>query len=269
MKYISLLFVTFLTGWILAGCSALPDTIGRAIGGEISPAGSVPGSDPSVITVGVAADFAPYVSLNARKNLVGFDIDLMNAIAEETGMDFSFFNVDADQLLAGVSQCKLDLGISALTRTEEYNLYLLFSDPYYTVPSAILVKEGNLDITGRDSLAGMAIGVMAGFPGEEQVSKLPGAKLSTYATTSLAIQDLVIGYLEAVITDLPHARWYAATKSNNLKLAGEGFTPVDYGIAICKQRPELAAKINAGIATLKANGKLDKLVRKWGLDDDL
>ena len=115
------------------------------------------------------------VSLNARNNLVGFDIDLMKAIAKETGMDFSFYTAETDQLLAGVSQCKLDLGISALTRTDEYNLYLLFSDPYYTVPLSHSGQGGNLDITGRDSLAGMAIGVMAGFPGEEAGLEAPGS----------------------------------------------------------------------------------------------
>ena len=264
MKRYSLLIVALIwIGPFLAACAGLGDEK-TTLAGILSDSNS----ELSGIKVGVEASFPPYVNLNARNKLTGFDIDLMKAIAKETGMDITFYNVETDQLLAGVSQCKLDLGISALPITGEYNLYLLFSDPYTTVRSAVVVKKGNLSITGRDRLKGTTIGATAGFPGEEEVLKIPDAKLIPYSTTGLAIQDLVLGYLEAVITDLPHALSYVKIKGNNLKLAGDGFTPVDYGIAICKQRPDLAAKINAGIAAVKANGTLDKLAEKWGLEND-
>ena len=226
-------------------------------------------TNPDAIKIGIEAPFPPYVNLDSSRNkLSGFDIELMDAIADATGMDVSFFNLETDQLLAAVSQCKVDLGISALTRTDEFNLYLLFSDPYYTVGQVVVVKNGNLTITGRDSLSGMTVGVVAGFPGTPDTLKIPAINLITYTTSGLAFQDLTLGYVDAIVSDLPHALSYVNIKANNLKIVGDEFSSVDYGIAICKQRPDLATKINAGIAAVKANGTLDKLAKKWDLQND-
>jgi polar amino acid transport system substrate-binding protein len=67
------------------------------------------------------------------KEIIGFDIDLMEAIAERGGFEVEFVNVGWDPLLAGMAQCQYDAAISAMTITEERKQSFLFSDPYFEV----------------------------------------------------------------------------------------------------------------------------------------
>ena len=225
-----------------------------------------PATATPVATVRVAADatFPPFETVDEQtKEMVGFDIDLMKAIAEKVGLQVEFINVGFDPMLAGIAQCQYDVAISAITITDERQQQMAFSDPYFAAGQLVVVRQSETGIAGRDQLDGKVVGSQIGTTGAMEIEKIAGASLKTYDTFDLAFQDLINGQIDAVIADNVLALGYVGKQANTLKTVGEVFTSENYGIAVCKTNTDLLAKINQGLATVKSDGTLDNLIQKW------
>ncbi len=222
------------------------------------------GQGADTVLVATDATWPPFESINEQtKEIEGFDIDLLNAVAERAGLDIEYVNVGFDPLLAGIAQCQYDAAISAMTITEERKEKMLFSDPYFEAGQIVTVSAGNSDITGEDTLAGKTVGAQIGTTGAIAIEKMDGVTLKTYDDIGLAFQDLMNGQIDAVVADNPLALEYVNKNSSKLKTAGEVFTEEYYGIAICKSNTELQAKINAGLKAVKEEGLIEELIQKW------
>ncbi|MBA7559867.1 Glutamine-binding periplasmic protein [subsurface metagenome] len=216
------------------------------------------------VIIATDATWPPFEFVDEQtKEIVGFDIDLMTAIAEKAGIEVEFKNVAWDPLLAGIAQCQYDAAISAMTITEERKKQFLFSDPYFEAGQIVTVRVDNTDITDKDALSGKTVGAQIGTTGSFEVEKIADATLKTYDDIGLAYQDLMNRQIDAVIADNPLALGYVAEYPDKLKVAGEVFTEESYGIAICKTKADLQAKINAGLKAVKAEGLIEELVEKW------
>ncbi len=232
-----------LTGFVLSGC----------------------GGGSEKVRVATDAAWPPFEYVDeATKDIVGFDIELMNAIAERGGFEVEFINVAWDPLLAGMAQCQYDAAISAMTITEERKQSFNFSEPYFAAGQVVTVKSDNADISGTNSLSGKTVGAQIGTTGAIYVSdNLPDSTLKTYDDVGLAFQDLMNGQIDAVIADNPLALGYVGENPDKLKTVGDVFTDENYGIAVCKTNTELLEKINTGLAAVIEEGLLDELVVKW------
>lgn len=216
------------------------------------------------IKIGTDAAFPPFELVDEKtKELTGFDVDLMKAVAAKVGIEVEFINVGFDPLLAGIAQCQYDGGIAAITITDERKQQMLFSDPYFDAGQVVVVKKDNADIQGKANLSGKTVGSQIGTTGAIETEKIAGAKLKTYDTFDLAFQDLINGQIDAVIADNPLALGYVGKNADKLKIVGEMFTSESYGIAVCNKKADLVQKLNQGIAAVKADGTLDKLIQKW------
>jgi len=222
------------------------------------------GQSTEKVLVATDATWPPFESINEQtKEIEGFDIDLLNAVAEKAGLEIEYVNVGFDPLLAGIAQCQYDAAISAMTITEERSEKMLFSDPYFEAGQVVTVQAGNSDISGKDALAGKTVGAQIGTTGAIAIEKMDGVTLKTYDDIGLAFQDLINGQIDAVVADNPLALEYVNKNSTKLKTAGEVFTEEYYGIAICKSNTELQAKINAGLKAVKEEGLIEELIQKW------
>jgi len=224
------------------------------------------GCAPKATKVIVATDatWPPFESVNEQtKEIEGFDIDLMTAIAEKAGLEIEFMNVAWDPLLAGIAQCQYDAAISAMTITEERKKQFLFSDPYFFAGQIITVHISNTEIASKHDLSGKVAGAQIGTTGSFEIEKIGGATLKTYDDIGLAYQDLINGQIDAVVADNPLALGYVGENPDKLKTVGEVFTDENYGIAVCKTKEDLVAKINEGLKAVKAEGLIEKLVEKW------
>jgi len=231
-----------LTGLIISGC-AQPET---------------------KVRVATDATWPPFESVNEQtKEIEGFDIDLMTAIAEKASLEIEFINVAWDPLLAGVAQCQYDAAISAMTITEERKKQFLFSDPYFFAGQIVTVHINNTDIGSRHDLSGKVAGAQIGTTGSFEVEKIGGATLKTYDDIGLAFQDLMNGQIDAVVADNPLALGYVGEYPDKLKTVGDVFTDENYGIAVCKNKEELLTKINEGLRAVKSEGLIEELVAKW------
>jgi len=219
---------------------------------------------PTKVRIATDATWPPFESVNEQtKEIEGFDIDLMNAIAERADLEIEFINVGWDALLAGMAQCQYDAAISAMTITEERKESFLFSDPYFEAGQIVTVHIDNTDINSKDDLGGKVVGAQIGTTGSFAVEEIEGATLKTYDDIGLAMQDLMNGQIDAVIADNPLAWEYEGKNPDKLKTVGEVFTGEFYGIAVCKTNTELVAKINAGLKAVKDEGLIEQFVEKW------
>jgi len=224
------------------------------------------GCGPKAAKIRIATDatWPPFESVNEQtKEIEGFDIDLMTAIAEKSGLEIEFINVAWDPLLAGIAQCQYDAAISAMTITEERKKQFLFSDPYFFAGQIVTVLIDNTEIASKYDLSGKVVGAQIGTTGSFEVEKIGGATLKTYDDIGLAYQDLMNRQIDAIIADNPLALGYVGENPDKLKTVGEVFTDENYGIAVCKTKADLLAKINEGLKAVKAEGLIEKLVEKW------
>jgi polar amino acid transport system substrate-binding protein len=226
----------------------------------------LPGCAQKTAKIRVATDatWPPFEYVNEQTKVIeGFDIDLFKAIAEKEGIEVEFINVAWDPLLAGIAQCQYDAAISSITITEERAKEMLFSDPYFEAGQIVTVRKDNTDITNKDALGGKVVGAQIGTTGSFEVEKIVGATLKTYDDIGLAFQDLMNGQIDAVVADNPLALEYVGKNSDKLKTVGEVFTSEFYGIAVCKTKTDLLAKINSGLKAVKKEGLIEDLVKKW------
>ncbi len=221
------------------------------------------GSDGALV-VATDAAFPPFEYVDEEtKDIIGFDIDLMNAIAEEANLDIEFKNVAWDPLLAGMADCQYDMAISAITILPERAEQFSFSDPYINAGQIITVAVDNDTVTSPDDLVGAIIGAQLGTTGAMEVEEIPDATLKTYDTYELAFLDLMNGQVDAVIADYPTAVAFVNMNSDDLKVVGDVFTDEYYGIAFCKGNDELISQVNDALAALQAEGFIDELVNTW------
>jgi ABC-type amino acid transport substrate-binding protein len=216
------------------------------------------------ITVGTDATWPPFEMVNEQtKELEGFDIDLMNAIAKEANLKIKWVNIGFDPLLAGMATGQYDAAISVITITEDRKKSMLFSDPYYNAGQLIAVGINNNTISKPDDLKGKKVGAQVGTTGAIEVEKIDKSALKTYDDIGQAFMDLMNGQIDAVVADSPLVYGYVAKNASKIKAVGQPFTQEYYGIAVKKGGEALLAKINAGLKAVKDKGILQQLDEKW------
>lgn len=223
-----------------------------------------PAASSNKIKVASDAAYPPFETVDEKtKELVGFDIDLFNAIAKKAGVEVEYVNIGFDPLLAGMAQCQYDAAISAITITDERKKNMTFSDPYFQAGQAITVSVGNDAIKSEADLKGKTIGTQLGTTGDILAKKIEGATVKAYDSVDLAFQDLINGQVEAVVADNVPSEGFVGKNPDKIKVVAGLLTSEDYGISVCKTKADLLAKINKALAEVKAEGTIDKLNEKW------
>jgi len=251
--------LSFLCVLLLGACSHNNLTEGAV---KLSVAGST--AKTSVLRVATAPSFPPFTFLATDGTLEGFDIDLINAIAEASNSTVEFETKSSiDEVIRSLHTQTIDAAIYALTITPERAQGVSFSRPYFKSGLAITAPASGTDITSIDTLQGKRLGVESGSTAEVKAIAIPGAKVETFATAPIALEKLKEGKVDAVINDAP-ATAYAINEGTviGVKMVGELLSEEFYGIATPKDSPSLET-INAGLATVLDNGEYEAIYRKW------
>jgi arginine/lysine/histidine/glutamine transport system substrate-binding and permease protein len=213
----------------------------------------------------VATDptFVPFEMKDAHGNLEGFDVDLMNAIAQVVDLQVQWESLPFDGMISTLQAKRVDAAISGITITTERLKTIDFSRPYFKAGLAIAVRANNQDIKDLNSLKGKNIGVQIGSTGADFAKKISNAKISTYNSGPDFFQDLLNGNIDAVVSDA-FATLYAINNGNikGIKVVTNLLTEEFYGIATPKDSPDLAT-INKGIGLLLSNGTYQHIYQKW------
>jgi polar amino acid transport system substrate-binding protein len=222
------------------------------------------GSANQTVRIATDATWPPFEYVDeGSKEIIGFDIDLIKAIAADQNINIEIVPVEWDALLAGVSQCQYDAAISAMTITPERAETMLFTDPYINAGQIVAVRADNTTIQGPADLVGVVSGAQIGTTGAIEIENIEGAELKTYDTVDLAYLDLINGQIDAVVADYPTAVNFVSQSNGQLITVGEVFTDESYGIAVCNKNAELRDKLNAGLNAVMSQGLIGELEAKW------
>ena len=220
-------------------------------------------SKTETVRIATDATWPPFEYVDEEsKEIVGFDIDLIKAVAADQDIEIEIVPVEWDALLAGVSQCQYDAAISSITITDERAEVMLFSDPYINAGQIVTVAAGNVDITGPEDLAGIVAGAQIGTTGSIEIENY-GGELKTYDTVDLAYLDLINGQISAVVADYPTAISFVGQSDGQLVNVGDVFTDESYGVAVCNENSELLDQINAGLNAVLSDGLIPELEAAW------
>ena len=229
-----------------------------------APAASAPAPAPArVYVVGTDAAYAPFESQNEKAEIVGFDIDVVKAIAAKAGIEVKFVNTPWEGIFNALNQGDRDLLVSAVTITDERKQTMDFSAPYFDAQQLIAVK-GTSKVAKFDDLKKLKVGVQTGTTGDEAVSKLQGktsANIKRFESTPLALKELEAGGVDAVVADNGVVIHYVNNNAGSKfkTVADTSFTPEQYGLPVKKGNTELLEKLNKGLAGIKADGSYDKI----------
>lgn len=218
-----------------------------------------------VLRVGTDGTYPPFESVDPSSGkLVGFEIDLVGALAGQFQARAEFVIVPFDGIIQGLKARKYDLVVSAMTITPERAQQVLFTDPYIVAGQSIAVRAEDTAVGGAADLAGGKVGCQLGTTGEMEAKKIPRAKMVSFDAIGSAFRDLENGNLDAVIADTPTARIFIRDHPS-IRLVGEPLTREEFGMAARREDRAFVEALNAALANLRAGGERDSLEEHWGL----
>jgi len=219
-----------------------------------------------VLRIGLSDDFPPFEYRDDQNNLVGFDVDLANKIAQKLGVKTQFVPTTFDGIILALNSNKFDLIISGLSQTAEREKQISFAGPYLQSGQAVIVRADS-GINSVADLKGKVVASQLGSTGEQAAKTIQGtASLKTYDKVTDELQDLLIaGRIDAVVTDKPVAGYYIAKspEKDKYKMLDGMLTQEPMGIGINKDATQLTAEVQKIYEGLVADGTMSQLSNKW------
>jgi polar amino acid transport system substrate-binding protein len=241
--------------------------------GDPSTSPSAPAVDYGVVEAGfltVCSD-VPYPPFEvedatAASGYSGFDIDVMDAIATEIGLQLKVIDSDFDALQSGTvlvaNQC--DVAASAMTITEERKKNLDFSDPYYDSLQSLLVRADS-GITSLADMAGKKLGVQKGTTGKNYATENApqGTEIIDLPSDGELWPAIQADQIQGILQDQPVNHEHEVADAT-YKIVETYNTDEQYGYAFAKgQKLELQAAVNAALQAMRADGRYDTIYAKY------
>ena len=235
-----------------------------ACGSDKAPAESAaPADSAKQIRIATESSFKPFSYLDNSGNLVGFEIDLANALCEEMKAQCDIQSQDWEGLIPGLNAKKFDAVMAGMSATEERAKVVDFSDAYFNNTLVLLGKKGvDLNVNALDgkNIAAQQATVSADYVAANH----PNAVVKTYDKQDNAYLDLSAGRVDGMMSDIvPALDWLKTEQGAEFEVKGE---PIDINdtVAIAFRKDDaLKGEFNAALAKLKESGKYDELVGKY------
>ncbi len=267
MKKIAMVATTLTLSLGLIACQKPADTAQPSQSqGNASATNS---ADMPQIKIATESSFVPFSYKDAQGNLVGFEIDLANALCQEAKVKCEILSLDWDGLIPGLQAQKYSAIMAGMSDNEERRKVVAFSEPYFINNLVIIGKKG-VD-KGADDLAGKNVAVQKATTALEYLEKnFPKAVSKAYDTQDQAYLDLEAGRADLMILDsAPALSWLKTDKGSNYEVKGQPIN-IDDKIAIAfRQNDPLIGQFNTALNTLKANGTYDTISQKYFSENTL
>lgn len=219
------------------------------------------------LTVVAELGFAPFEYMDEKTGEpVGFDVDVINAVAEKMGLTASYLpNQKFDTLVPIIKQGgKADVSIAAITITDERLESVDFSEPYLDSNQAIVVAKGSSETEETLNDASKQVVCQGGTTGDEWIGEnLPDAVRVPVDDVTAALTGVQTGLYQAMVVDLPVASYMLSQSFSDLEIVKEIPTGEQYGIAVSKDNPELTQAVNKALEDMKSDGTMKEIETKW------
>lgn len=219
---------------------------------------------------GIDANFPPFAYIDKTGEPSGFDVEAMNWVAKEIGMEVTHQPIEWDGIITSLLTKKIDIIASGMSITEERAKQVNFSIPYWVIKQVMVTKKDS-PLTVDDILTGKkTVGVQQGtseakWLKEEAAKKGWNLELRYYNSAPLAVEDVLNGRIDAAAMDDAPAKDAAGKK--DVKIVGTfGMHDEEFGYAVRKEDKELLEKVNAALAKLMATPEWTALIEKYELN---
>ncbi|HZP78543.1 MAG TPA: transporter substrate-binding domain-containing protein [Pseudolabrys sp.] len=216
------------------------------------------------MVIGNGGAFPPFEFVE-NGNLTGLDRELGDELCQRMGVRAEWQVIEFAGLLPALTSGRVDILLTALTKTPERAQRIAFTTAYYQTGVAAAYRPG-IKMDGPDDLAGKIVGVQTGTAGEKYTRDRYADKVKEikgYPEFPLALRDLEIGRVDAVVNTVLALR-YNLSKSNKAGLkVSKVWEPIDVGMNTRLGDDALLAELNRQIAAMQADGFLKKLDIKW------
>ena len=223
------------------------------------------GEDYSIAT---DTAFRPFEYTDQSGELVGIDVELLAAIAEDQGFTYSIEPMGWDASIAACQAGMKDGMMAGASITEERKASgWIFSDAYFNATQSMAVAQG-VSISTFEELKGHSVAVKAGTLSKDYADSLAeqyGFKVVTYGSSLAVYMAVTGGECAACFDDTPALEDYILNGGVFLQMVdGTANKGTDYGFVVfSSEKQELVDKFNAGLANIKANGKYDEIMAKY------
>lgn len=214
------------------------------------------------LRVATDATFPPFEYTENGKR-VGFDVELIEAIAKVLNRKVEWTEIDFKGLIPGLVARRFDVAASAIYITDERRKVVDFTDPYYPGGLVIMTKKGDQSIKGPEDLKGKKVSVQVGTKSVNYLKEhFPATERVEVEKNQEMFQLVEVGRADAAVTGKPAAKVYARERGT-LQVIDKPLTVEEYGYALRKDEPALVKQFNDALKKLKADGTYDKLVAKY------
>ena len=250
MKKMVMLVLVITMSVLAFGCSAWADLLNK-----------------DVLVVGTESTYPPYESRDPAGNLIGFDIDLMQIIADKLGKKLDWQDMAFDALIPTLVTKRIDVVIAGMSITAERAERVAFSKPYEISVSAFIVKTGS-PIKDLAALNGKKVAVQIGTVQETYGNTIPGVTVLTFQKFTDCAQEVALGRVDAALMDMPVVREFIGQKEFVGKI-DIGFEQIltegGKALAFPLDEKDFASAVDKILDELEANGQMDELRKKWNM----
>jgi len=217
------------------------------------------------LVVGSSATYPPFAYETPAKEIVGFDVDIIRAIADKRGLTLRIVNTPFTGIFASLNNGDIDLIVSGVTINDRRRQSYDFTAPYFEARQLIAVHSDST-VRGIQDLNGKKVGVVTGSTGDDIASRAFGKtspNIRRFDTTPLVISELAAHGVDAAIGDNGVIA-YRVQERKDLKTVSDSSFPQEYfGIAVKQGNTSLRDTLNAGLAAIIADGTYARVYRKW------
>lgn len=221
----------------------------------------------TVIRVGTEGTYSPYSFHDEQDKLVGYDVEVMEAVADRLGAKVEWVEGKWDGLIAGLDAGQYDLVANEVAITDERRQKYLFSSPYAYVYGVVVTRDDKDDITAFEDLAGKSV---AQTPTSNwgQLTESYGATVVPTNGFSESIQLVIEGRADATVNDNVTFLDYKKQKPDaQVKVAAEATEINECALLIRQGDDELRQRLDDALRQLRDEGKLGEISKKYFGED--
>ena len=226
--------------------------------------------EAETLRVGMSGGYFPFTFVR-QDELQGFEVDVMNAVGEEAGLEIEFETMSFSGLIGALEAGRIDTIANQITITPEREAAFVFTQPYVIDGAQVVVKEGNDEIGGVEDLKGRTVAVNLGSNFEQLLRELPYADEIDIRTYESNIeQDTALGRVDAFVMDRVSSAQVIQESPLPLQLAGQPFSEIRNALPFSdtEEGQALRDRVDAALTALKEDGTLTEISQKW-FDSDI
>lgn len=231
--------------------------------------GSAAAQETDTLRVGMSGGYFPFTFVRQDK-LQGFEVDVMNAVGNEAGLDVVFETMSFSGLIGALDAGRIDTIANQITITPEREAAFAFTQPYVIDGAQVVTRKGNDAIGGVDDLRGKTVAVNLGSNFEQLLRDLPFAdEVSIRTYESNIEQDTALGRVDAFVMDRVSSAQVIQKSPLPLQLAGEPFSKIRNALPFrdTEGGRALRDRVDAALTALREDGTLTRISQKWFASD--